>query len=95
MNFIFFAYLLSQPHDSVSVASISNNLLHAMLLSLSTDSSNHMVGTKLGIVTIPSFVKLIHTIPKLKGGAQTPRLPPTHTQTNTYTRTRADRRAIS
>jgi len=30
-----------------------------MLLSLSMDSSNHMVGTKLGIVTIPSFVKLI------------------------------------
>ena len=58
-----------------------------MLLSLSTDSSNHMLGTKLGIVTIPSFVKLDHTIQKLKGGAQTPTH--THKQTNKQTHTRA------
>jgi hypothetical protein len=54
-----------------------------MLLSLSSDSSNHKVGTILGIVTIPKFVELIHTIPKLKGGAQT------HTQTHTRARARA------
>ena len=66
-----------------------------MLLSLSTDRSNHMVGTKLGIVTIPSLVRLIHTIQKLKGRAQTERQTDRHTHTNTYTRTRAERRAIS
>jgi len=46
-----------------------------------------MVGTKLGTVTISSFVKLIHTIPKLKGGAQTDRHTHTHTYTHTHTHT--------
>jgi ABC-type nickel/cobalt efflux system permease component RcnA len=50
-----------------------------------------MVGTKLGTVTISSFVKLIHTYPKLKGGAQTDRHTHTHihihTDTHTHTHT--------